>query len=76
MFTKDAIRFSMNLAEQSVMRSIGTMKDAPLTLPVQLRTSIVASTCCPSLRPSIIADPLIRRFEYFHHTDTRRTTLA
>src|SRR5436189_908831 len=33
MYTKDAIRFSMNLAEQSVMRSIGTMKDAPLTFP-------------------------------------------
>ena len=35
MYTKDAIRFSMNLAEQSVMRSIGTMKDAPLTFPTE-----------------------------------------
>ena len=35
MYTKDAIRFSMNLAEQSVMRSIGTIKDAPLTFPTE-----------------------------------------
>src|SRR5690349_20012471 len=35
MYTKDAIRFSMNLAEQSVMRSIGIMKDAPLTFPTE-----------------------------------------
>ena len=35
MYTKDAIRFSMNLAEQSVMRSIGFKKDAPLTFPTE-----------------------------------------
>jgi hypothetical protein len=33
MYTKDAIRFSLTLAEQSVMRSIETIKDAPLTFP-------------------------------------------
>src|SRR6266478_6189069 len=35
MYTKDAIRFSMNLAEQSVTRSIGTMKDAPMTFSTE-----------------------------------------
>src|SRR3954471_12566355 len=33
MYTKDAIRFSLTLAEQSVMRSIGSIEDAPLTFP-------------------------------------------
>jgi uncharacterized damage-inducible protein DinB len=33
MYTKDAIRFSLTLAEQSVMRSMETIKDAPLTFP-------------------------------------------
>ena len=35
MYTKDAIRFSMNLAEQSVMRSIETIKDSPLMFPTK-----------------------------------------
>lgn len=33
MYTKDAIRFSLSLAEQAVMGSIDTIKDAPLTFP-------------------------------------------
>ncbi len=35
MYTKDAIRFSMNLAEQAVMRPIETIKDVPLTFPTE-----------------------------------------
>ena len=35
MYTKDAIRFSLTLADQAVMRSIETIKDAPLTFPTE-----------------------------------------
>lgn len=35
MYTKDAIRYSLTLADQAVMRSIETMKDAPLTFPTE-----------------------------------------
>src|SRR5260370_9706602 len=33
MYTKDAIRYSLNLADQAVMRSLETIEDAPLTFP-------------------------------------------
>ena len=35
MYTKDAIRYSLNLADQAVMRSFETMEDAPLTFPTE-----------------------------------------
>src|ERR1700726_1045711 len=35
MYTKDAIRYSLNLADQAVMRSLETMEDAPLTFPTE-----------------------------------------
>ena len=33
MYTKDAIRFSLNLAEEAVLKSLATIDDAPLTFP-------------------------------------------
>ena len=33
MYTKDAIRYSLTLADQAVMRSLETIEDAPLTFP-------------------------------------------
>ncbi len=33
MYTKDAIRYSLNLADQATMRSLATIEDAPLTFP-------------------------------------------
>ena len=33
MYTKDAIRFSLNLAEDAVLKSLATIDDAPLTFP-------------------------------------------
>jgi hypothetical protein len=33
MYTKDAIRYSLNMADQATMRAIETIKDAPLTFP-------------------------------------------
>lgn len=33
MYTKDAIRYSLNLADQVIMRSLETIGDAPLTFP-------------------------------------------
>ena len=35
MYTKDAIRFSLNLAEDAVLRSLATIDDAPLTFPTE-----------------------------------------
>src|SRR6202035_4617445 len=35
MYTKDAIRYSLNLADQAVMRSLETIEDAPLTFPTK-----------------------------------------
>jgi uncharacterized damage-inducible protein DinB len=35
MYTKDAIRYSLNLAEQSTMRALATIDDAPLTFPTE-----------------------------------------
>jgi uncharacterized damage-inducible protein DinB len=35
MYTKDAIRYSLNLADQAVMRSLETIENAPLTFPTQ-----------------------------------------
>jgi uncharacterized damage-inducible protein DinB len=32
-YTKDAIRFSLNLAEDAVLKSLATIDDAPLTFP-------------------------------------------
>jgi hypothetical protein len=33
MYTKDAIRFSLNVADQAMMRSLATIEDVPLTFP-------------------------------------------
>jgi hypothetical protein len=33
MYTKDAIRYSLNMADQATMRAIETIEDAPLTFP-------------------------------------------
>jgi uncharacterized damage-inducible protein DinB len=33
--TKDAIRFSLNLAEDAVLKSLATIDDAPLTFPTE-----------------------------------------
>ena len=33
MYTKDAIRFSLDLAEDAVLKSLATIDDAPLTFP-------------------------------------------
>jgi hypothetical protein len=35
MYTKEAIRFSLNLAEQAMLRSLETIEDAPLTFPTE-----------------------------------------
>ena len=35
MYTKDAIRYSLKLADQAVMRSLETIQDAPLTFPTE-----------------------------------------
>ncbi len=35
MYTKDAIRYSLTLADMAVMRSLATMEDAPLTFPTE-----------------------------------------
>ncbi len=35
MYTKDAIRYSLNLADQATMRSLATIEDAPLTFPTE-----------------------------------------
>ncbi len=35
MYTKDAIRYSLNMADQAVMRSLETIEDAPLTFPTE-----------------------------------------
>ena len=35
MNTKDAIRFSLNLAEDAVLKSLATIDDAPLTFPTE-----------------------------------------
>ena len=35
MYTKDAIRFSLNLAEDAVLKSLATIDDAPLTFPTE-----------------------------------------
>jgi hypothetical protein len=35
MYTKDAIRYSLNLAEQATMRALATIDDAPLTFPTE-----------------------------------------
>jgi hypothetical protein len=35
MYTKDAIRYSLNLADQAVMLSLETIEDAPLTFPTE-----------------------------------------
>jgi len=34
-YTKDAIRFSLNLAEDAVLKSLATIDDAPLTFPTE-----------------------------------------
>jgi uncharacterized damage-inducible protein DinB len=34
-YTKDAIRFSLNMAEEAVLRSLATINDAPLTFPTE-----------------------------------------
>lgn len=33
MYTKDAIRFSLNLAEEAMLQSLAAIEDAPLTFP-------------------------------------------
>ncbi len=33
MYTKDAIRYALNMADQATMRSLATIEDAPLTFP-------------------------------------------
>ncbi|HEV2198884.1 MAG TPA: DinB family protein [Bryobacteraceae bacterium] len=35
MYTKDAIRFSLNMAEQAVLRSLADIEDIPLTFPTE-----------------------------------------
>ena len=35
MYTKDAIRYSLNLADQAMMRSLATIEDASLTFPTE-----------------------------------------
>ena len=35
MYTKDAIRYSLNMAEQATMRALATIDDAPLTFPTE-----------------------------------------
>lgn len=35
MYTKDAIKYSLNLAEQGVLRSMANIEDAPLTFPTE-----------------------------------------
>ena len=35
MYTKDAIRYALTLADQAVMRSLTTIEDAPLTFPTE-----------------------------------------
>ncbi len=35
MYTKDAIRFSLNMAEGAVMRCLASIEDAPLTFPTE-----------------------------------------
>ena len=35
MYTKDAIRFSLDLAENAVLKSLATIDDAPLTFPTE-----------------------------------------
>jgi len=35
MYTKDAIRYSLKLADQAVMRSLEAIQDAPLTFPTE-----------------------------------------
>ena len=35
MYTKDAIRYSLKLADQATMRSLATIEDAPLTFPTE-----------------------------------------
>ena len=35
MYTKDAILFSLNLAEDAVLRSLANIDDAPLTFPTE-----------------------------------------
>ena len=35
MYTKDAIQYSLVLADQSMMRSLATIEDAPLTFPTE-----------------------------------------
>ena len=35
MYTKDAIRFSLNMADQAMMRSLATIEDASLTFPTE-----------------------------------------
>jgi hypothetical protein len=33
MYTKDAIRYSLNMADQGIMRALANIKDVPLTFP-------------------------------------------
>ena len=35
MYTKDAIRYSLNLADQAMMRSLETIEDNPLAFPTE-----------------------------------------
>ena len=35
MYTKDAIRYSLNMAEHATMRALATIDDAPLTFPTE-----------------------------------------
>ena len=35
MYTKDAIRYSLTMADQLTMRSLATIEDAPLTFPTE-----------------------------------------
>jgi DinB superfamily len=35
MYTKDAIRYSLNMADQATMRSLATIEDVPLTFPTE-----------------------------------------
>ena len=35
MYTKDAIRYSLNMANQATMKSLETVEDAPLTFPTE-----------------------------------------
>jgi len=35
MYTKDAIRYSLKLADQATLRSLATIEDAPLTFPTE-----------------------------------------